>query len=106
MSRSASSPSVTPRRRFAAALGLLAQRRRFAAALRCRASQAHACAVLGATLALGWLLAAAPVQADQPRDFMLAVQPTGTFLLPDYFGTGGQATLENRIKIFGEANDF
>jgi hypothetical protein len=93
-------------RRFAAALRLLAQRRRFAAALRCRASQAHACAVLGATLALGWLLAAASVQADQPRDFMLAVQPTGTFLLLDYFGTGGQATLENRIKIFGEANDF
>jgi hypothetical protein len=46
----------------------------------------------------------APARADQPRDFMLGFQPEGTFLLVDYFGTGGQLTLENRRNIYGDSN--
>ena len=37
---------------------------------------------------------------------MLSIQPEGTFLLLDYFGTGGQATVENRIKIYRDVNDL
>lgn len=37
---------------------------------------------------------------------MLDVQPAGTWLLLDYFGTGGQATLEHRMPIYGLANDL
>jgi hypothetical protein len=63
---------------------------------------------------LGWLLlvtaagVAAPgsALADQRRDYMLSIQPDGTFLAVDYFGTGAQLTLENRRSIYGSANDL
>jgi hypothetical protein len=45
-------------------------------------------------------------RADQPRDFMLRVQPSGTFMLLDYFGTGGQITLQHRMPIYRDANDL
>jgi len=37
---------------------------------------------------------------------MLAIQPTGTFFIADYFGTGAQLTLEHRLQIYGPENDF
>jgi hypothetical protein len=55
---------------------------------------------------LGLVLAAKTVRADQRRDFMLDIQPSGTFLMLDYFGTGGQITLEHRRPIYGSANDI
>jgi hypothetical protein len=57
---------------------------------------------LSASIAL--IVHAAPALADQPRDFMLDFQPEGTFLLVDYFGTGGQLTLEDRRDFYGNAN--
>src|SRR5881394_1800548 len=56
--------------------------------------------LFAAGMALAWLAGAGPARADQPRDYMFAIQPAGTFLLLDYFGTGGQVTVENRIKIY------
>jgi hypothetical protein len=64
------------------------------------------CFSLAACAALAWLCAAGSAHADQPRDYMLSVQPAGTFLLLDYSGTGGQATIENRLKIYRDANDL
>jgi hypothetical protein len=52
------------------------------------------------------LLAASSARADQDRDYMLSIQPEGTFLLLDYFGTGGQATIENRHRFYSDANDL
>jgi hypothetical protein len=66
--------------------------------------RAHALAF--ACVVAAWFYAASAARADQPRDFMLSIQPPGTFLLLDYFGTGAQATLENRIKIYRDANDL
>jgi hypothetical protein len=51
-------------------------------------------------------LLASSARADQRRDFMLDVQPEGTWLMLDYFGTGGQITVENRRPIYGVANDL
>jgi hypothetical protein len=45
--------------------------------------------------------------ADQRRDFML--EQSGEFgqhLIADYFGTGGQLTLEHRGGIYGRTNDY
>jgi hypothetical protein len=47
-----------------------------------------------------------PALAQQTRDYMLGFEPNGTFLLFDYFGTGGQLTLEHRLPIYGDANDL
>ena len=55
---------------------------------------------------LACLLFARPALAGQPRDYMLTIQPPGTFLLLDYFGTGGQATIDNRTAIYGDSNDL
>jgi hypothetical protein len=62
--------------------------------------------VMVASAAVAALLLPALARADQPRDFMLAIQPTGNFLLIDYFGTGGQLTLEHRENFYGNANDL
>jgi hypothetical protein len=52
-------------------------------------------------------LAAAPgaARADQRRDFMLDLQPAGTFALVDFFGSGGQFSVEHRESIYGNANE-
>jgi hypothetical protein len=69
--------------------------------------EASSVAALAALVALTVLVTqVAPALADQPRDFMLGLQPEGTFLLVDYFGTGGQLTLENRRNIYGDANSL
>lgn len=47
-----------------------------------------------------------PALAQQTRDYMLGFDPNGTFLLLDYFGTGGQITLEHRLPIYGDSNDL
>ena len=52
------------------------------------------------------LLGSAPARADQRRDFIIDFQPEGNYLLLDYFGTGMQAALENRTRIYGSANDL
>jgi hypothetical protein len=62
--------------------------------------------LFAAWIAVAWLAGAEPARADQPRDYMFQIQPAGTFLLLDYFGTGGQVTVENRIKIFRDLNDL
>ncbi|MFI5306884.1 MAG: hypothetical protein ACHQ53_06020 [Polyangiales bacterium] len=56
--------------------------------------------------ALAVLACAGHTRADQRRDFMLAIQPTGTFFVADYFGTGAQLTLEHRLQVYGSANDL
>jgi hypothetical protein len=45
-------------------------------------------------------------RAEQTRDYMLGFEPNGTFLIIDYFGTGGQLTLEHTAPIYGDNNDF
>jgi hypothetical protein len=57
-------------------------------------------------IALGFSLTAETAHGDQRRDFMLDIQPPGTFLLLDYFGTGGQVTLQHRMPIYGVSNDL
>jgi hypothetical protein len=52
---------------------------------------------------LAWANAA---RADQRRDFMLEGDQVGNRLLLDYFGTGGQLTLEHRGSIYGSANSY
>jgi hypothetical protein len=44
--------------------------------------------------------------AQQTRDYMLSFDRAGTFLLLDYFGTGGQVILEHRQPIYGSANEL
>jgi hypothetical protein len=44
-------------------------------------------------------------RADQRRDFMLDRQPTGPYFILDYFGTGGQLTLERRFPIYRASNE-
>jgi hypothetical protein len=44
--------------------------------------------------------------ADERRDFMLDQIPEGNFLTLDYFGTGGQLSLEHHEPIYGASNDF
>jgi hypothetical protein len=48
----------------------------------------------------------APALAQQTRDYMLGFEREGTFLLLDYFGTGGQVILEHRQPIYGSANEL
>jgi hypothetical protein len=61
---------------------------------------------LAVLLACVCALSARAVLADQPRDYMLDFQPTGTFVLADYYGTGGLLTLEHRARIYGSSNDI
>jgi hypothetical protein len=45
-------------------------------------------------------------KADQRRDFMLEGSEPGRHLIADYFGTGGQLTLEQRGEIYGKPNNY
>jgi hypothetical protein len=58
----------------------------------------------GALAALALACAAAPAQADQPRDYMMDLQEHGTFAMVDYFVTGALLTLEHRAPLYGDAN--
>ena len=53
-------------------------------------------------------LGAAPkvAQAGQPRDWMAGAQPEGADMMLDLVFPGVQATLENRLNIYGIANQF
>jgi hypothetical protein len=46
------------------------------------------------------------VRADQPRDWMVAAQPAGTYANLDVIFPGMQATLEHRIPIYSVANEL
>jgi hypothetical protein len=69
-----------------------------------RTPQTHPCAGLALLAALAASCGLSVARADQPRDFMLGFQPEGTFLLVDYFGTGGQLTIEHRRNVYGDTN--
>jgi hypothetical protein len=45
-------------------------------------------------------------RADQPRDWMVAAQPGGTFANIDVVFPGVQAQLEHRRRIYGSANEL
>jgi hypothetical protein len=55
---------------------------------------------------IGFVLAPGALRADQPRDWMVAAQPAGTYLSTDLVFPGVQATLEHRIPIYGAANEL
>jgi hypothetical protein len=57
-------------------------------------------------ISLAVALSAGTARADQRRDFMLDIQPPGTFAIVDYFGVGGQVTLAHRMPIYGASNDL
>lgn len=44
--------------------------------------------------------------AEQPRDWMVAAQPGGTYLNVDVLFPGAQVQLEHRVPIFGQANEL
>jgi hypothetical protein len=46
------------------------------------------------------------VHAEQPRDWMVAAQPGGTYVNLDVIFPGVQAQLEHRIPIYGQANEL
>jgi len=53
------------------------------------------------------LLSVAPrAHAEQSRDYMLRLQPAGSFALLDFFGTGIQATLQNTQNVYGNLNSI
>lgn len=54
--------------------------------------------------ASSWLPGAA--RADQPRDWMVAAQPGGTYMNLDVIFPGVQAQLEHRMPIYGQANEL
>ncbi|HEY2734488.1 MAG TPA: hypothetical protein VGI70_10920, partial [Polyangiales bacterium] len=63
--------------------------------------------VLVVTVALASLSSyATAARADQRRDFMLSGSEPGDHMVLDYFGTGGQLTLEHRRPIYGGSNDY
>jgi hypothetical protein len=62
-------------------------------------------AALAATL-LALLISARTVHADQPRDWMIAAQPSGTDAMVDVIFPGVQATLEHRVPIYSAANQL
>ena len=45
-------------------------------------------------------------RADQPRDWMVAAQPGGTYANLDIVFPGVQAQLEHRMPIYGKANEL
>jgi hypothetical protein len=61
---------------------------------------------LAGLLALWLACASGGARAQQRQDWMLDIQPKGSFAIVDYFGTGGMLTLEQRIPIYGNANDL
>ena len=60
--------------------------------------------------ALAWSLAlavpGAALAQHQTRDYMFDFQPDGTFVLIDWYGTGGMVTLEQRIPVYRDSNDL
>ena len=44
--------------------------------------------------------------ADQRRDYMLGSDVYGNHAILDFFGTGGQFTLEHRGSIYGKSNSY
>jgi hypothetical protein len=44
--------------------------------------------------------------AEQPRDWIIAYQPGGTYLYTDWLGLGFQAQLEHRLPFFQGANEL
>ena len=62
---------------------------------------------LRAALVLAIWFATPAAYADQRRDYVLEdIRAPGTYLLLDYFGTGGQIGLEYRGAIFGKQNSY
>jgi hypothetical protein len=59
-----------------------------------------------ALLILLGLALTASANADERRDYMLEGDVFGNHLAVDYFGTGGQLTLEHRGSIYGKANSY
>ena len=73
--------------------------------LEMRASVAsYAIAVLVVTLSVSVL--AAPVRADQRRDYMLSELREGDRLILDYLGTGAQVSWVRRRGFYSRANDY
>jgi hypothetical protein len=62
--------------------------------------------ILVTCLIVTGLWVAPRVRAEQPRDWMVAAQPGGTYLNLDVVFPGAQAQLEHRKPIYGQANEF
>lgn len=62
---------------------------------------------VGRSLAVVYLLVAAvssTARADQRRDWMIDIQPVGTYLNLDVVFPGVQATLQHNIPVYGDMN--
>jgi hypothetical protein len=59
-----------------------------------------------AVLLVAALAVPGSTRADQPRDWMVAAQPGGTYANIDVVFPGVQAQLEHRVPIFGKANEL
>jgi hypothetical protein len=55
---------------------------------------------------VGMALVTQVTYAEQPRDWMVAAQPGGTYANLDVIFPGMQATLEHRMPIYGQANEL
>lgn len=61
---------------------------------------------------VSWVVVAAAcwftgvARADQPRDWMVAAQPGGTYMNLDVIFPGVQAQLEHRMPVYGQANEL
>jgi hypothetical protein len=55
---------------------------------------------------LGVTVAPGVANAEQPRDWMVAAQPSGTYANLDVIFPGVQAQLEHRIPIYGKSNEL
>lgn len=62
--------------------------------------------LLAVIAAVVFLCLGARAHAQQSRDYMLSIAPPGTHVIVDYFGTGGQLTLEHREQLYGKSNDL
>ncbi|MDH5674176.1 MAG: hypothetical protein OEZ06_18615 [Myxococcales bacterium] len=62
--------------------------------------------LLFASLVLVGLTTPDPTAAQQRQDFVLSIQPSGTFILADYLFSGAALTLEHRLPIYGSSNDL
>jgi hypothetical protein len=61
---------------------------------------------LALALGIALLAFAHAARADQRRDYMLENGSVGERLILDYFGTGGQLTVEHRGRVYGASNDY
>jgi hypothetical protein len=61
--------------------------------------------LLSCLVALGVGMAR-PARAEQPRDWMVAAQPGGTYANLDVIFPGIQAQIEHRMPIYGQANEL